>query len=81
MITAVLKDPGDKTKVRSPQARTCGRVLTCARIAQVSLIFANQTEEDILCRKVRPNRRSRTGLADAVCGAGAGSAGREAPEL
>jgi hypothetical protein len=37
-------------------------VLTRARRAQVSLIFANQTEDDILCRQVRPRLKPRTGL-------------------
>ena len=55
VIAAVLKDPGDKTKVRAvPRAERMHAVLTRARCAQVSLIFANQTEDDILCRTVRP---------------------------
>ena len=54
VITAVLKDKGDKTKVRAVAAASSAPHDNAhSRSTQVSLIFANQTEDDILCRKVR----------------------------
>ena len=83
VITAVLKDKGDKTKVRAVAAASSAPHDNAhSRSTQVSLIFANQTEDDILCRKVRDLTVSPArGLAYAVHGAGAGSASCRKPQL
>lgn len=57
VIKAVLKDPGDTTQVLS-RAHGAFASLTLA-VLQLSLLFANQTEDDILCRSVRANAGSR----------------------
>jgi hypothetical protein len=56
IITAVLKDKGDTTQARRGSKRgVCWppRISDALHCLQLSLIFANQTEDDILCRKVR----------------------------
>ena len=57
VIKAVLKDPGDRTQVLA-RAHGVFASLTLAEL-QLSLLFANQTEDDILCRSVRANAGSR----------------------
>ena len=55
IINAVLKDAGDKTEVRDLcRLRDAQTRLTPPPPPQLSLLFANQTEDDILCRKARP---------------------------
>jgi hypothetical protein len=67
VINAVLKDRGDRTEVLLHRRVYAGwvcsleNVLTRPTISQLFLLFANQTEDDILCRKVqsRPVGTSR----------------------